>query len=64
MAQMQLSTSSCHRAITSALLDSGANSCFMDREFAVTQNVLLKNLSHPTSVTIIDGRPIASGDII
>ena len=64
MAQVQLSTSICHRDIVSALLDSGANSCFMDREFAVTQNILLKNLPHPTSVTVIDGRPIASRDII
>ena len=64
MAQVQLSTSSCHRAITSALLDSGANSCFMDREFAVTQNILLKNLPHPTSVTVIDGCPIASVRIV
>ena len=64
MAQVQLSTSSCCRAIASALLDSGSNSCFIHREFAVTQNILLKNLPHPTSVTVIDGRPIASGDII
>ena len=59
MAQVQLSTSSCCRAIASALLDSGANSCFMDREFSMTQNILLKILPHPTFVTVIDGPPIA-----
>ena len=62
-AQVQLSTSTCDRLLASALLDSGANSCFMDRDFASTQEILLHKLPHPASVAVIDGRPIASGDI-
>ena len=36
----------------------------MDRDFALTQKILLRNLSCPASVSVIDGRPIASGDIV
>ena len=64
MAQMELSTSCCHRAIASALLDSGANTCFMDQDFARKHKLYLKKLPHPTPVTIVDGCPIASGDIL
>ena len=63
-AQVELSTSTCHRVLVSALLDSGANSCFMDKEFALSQKILLRNLPCPASVIVIDGRPIASGDIV
>ena len=63
-AQVQLNTSRCHRVLAYALLDSGANSCFMDREFAFKHNIILKKLSCPIPVTVIDGRPIASGDIL
>ena len=63
-AQVELSTSKCHRVLAFALLDSGANSCFMDKEFALTQKILLSNLPCPTTVAVIDGRPIASGDIV
>ena len=63
-AQVELTTSTCHRALASALLDSGANSCFMDREFALSQNILLNKLPSPVAVGVIDGRPIASRDIV
>ena len=63
-AQVELSTSKCHRVLAFALLDSGANSCFMDKEFALTQKILLSNLPCPATVAVIDGRPIASGDIV
>ena len=63
-AQVELSTSTGHRVLASALLDSGANSCFMDREFALTQNIILNKLPNPVVVGVIDGRPIASGDIV
>ena len=63
-AQVELTTSTCHRVLASALLDSGANSCFMDREFALSQNILLNKLPSPVAVGVIDGRPIASGDIV
>jgi transposase InsO family protein len=36
----------------------------MDREFALKHNIILKKLPCPTPVTVIDGRPIASGDIL
>ena len=62
-AQVELSTSRCHQFFAYALLDSGANSCFMDRNFALTHNILLKPLHCPVSVTVIDRRPIASGHI-
>ena len=42
----------------------GANSCFIDKEFALTQKILLSNLPCPATVAVIDGRPIASGDIV
>ena len=47
-----------------ALLDSGANSCFMDRNFAQASQISLRKLPVPTSVVVIDGRPIASGNIV
>ena len=62
-AQVELSTSTCHRVLASALLDSGANSCFMDREFALTQNIFLNKLPNPVAVGVIDDCPIASGVI-
>ena len=36
----------------------------MDREFALTQNILLNSLPNPVSVEVIDGRPIASCDTV
>ena len=63
VAQVRLNTSRFHQVLTSALLDSGANSCFMDRDFALKHNILLKDLPVPAPVTVIDGRPISSGDI-
>ena len=35
----------------------------MDRDFALKHNILLKDLPVPAPVTVIDGRPISSGDI-
>ena len=36
----------------------------MDKEFALSQKILLRNLPCPASVIVIDGRPIESGDIV
>ena len=36
----------------------------MDREFALTQNILLNKLPNPIVVGVIDGRTIALGDIV
>ena len=63
-AEVELTTSRCHRVLASALLDSGANSCFMDHQFAVMHSIQLHKLPSPVSVGVIDGRPIASGDIV
>jgi hypothetical protein len=46
-----------------ALLDTGANSFFMDTDFALSQNISLNTLLCPTSIVVIDGRPIASRNI-
>ena len=47
-----------------ALLDSRANSCFMDKNFAQAHKISLRKLPCPASVVVIDGRPIASGNIV
>ncbi len=47
-----------------ALLDAGANSCFMDRDFTQLHKISLVKLSCPISIVVIDGNPIASGKII
>jgi hypothetical protein len=61
---VDVSKSNGHQALTSALLDSGANSCFMDREFALAHRITLQKISHPIYIFVIDGRCIASGDIL
>ena len=64
VAQVAVSTKSTSPVHTLALLDSGANSCFMDRNFAQAHQISLSKLPCPASVVVIDGRPIASGNII
>ena len=56
-------TPSCH-SVYDTLLDSGGNSCFMDRNFAQAHQISLRKLPCPVFVVVIDGRPIASGNII
>jgi hypothetical protein len=63
-ANVDLSPSNGHRASTSVLLDLGANSCFMDREFSLAHKIILQKISHPISVSVIDGCCIAFGDIL
>ena len=60
-AQVQVRTPSCQ--LVQALLDTGANSCFMDKDFAQKHQISLHTLPCPVSVVVIDGRPIASGKI-
>lgn len=48
---------------TTALLDSGASACFMDKRFAELNKILLVRKKIPVHCEVIDGRPIASGDI-
>ena len=64
LAQVTVSTKSTPPVHVLALLDSGANSCFMDRNFAQAHQISLRKLPCPASVIVIDGRPIASGNII
>ena len=64
VAQVVVSTKSTPPIHVLALLDSGANSCFMDRNFAQAHQISLRKLPCPVSVVVIDGRPIASGNII
>ena len=64
VAQVIVSTKSTPPVHVLALLDSGANSCFMDKKFAQAHKISLRKLQCPASVVVIDGRPIASGNII
>ena len=64
VAQVAVSTKRTPPVHTLSLLDSGANSCFMDRNFAQAHQISLSNLPCPASVVVIDARPIASGNII
>ena len=59
-----VSTKSTPRVHVLALLDSGANSCFMDQNFAQASHISLRKLPCPASVVVINGRPIASRNIV
>ena len=60
LAQVMVSTKSTPPVHVLALLDSRANSCFMDRNFAQAHQISLKKLPCLASIVVIDGRPIAS----
>ena len=62
--QVAISTKSNPLVHVLALLDSRANSCFMDKNFAQAHQISLRKLPCPTSIIVIDGRPIASGNIV
>ena len=47
----------------SALLDSGASACFIDKDFAERHKLPLVTKKCPVSVEVIDGRPLVSGDV-
>ena len=64
VAQVAVSTKSTLPVHVLALLDSGANSCFMDRKLAQAHKISLRKLPCPASVVVIVGHPIASGNII
>ena len=63
MTQVELSTSRSHHVFATTLLYSQANSCFMDQDFALAHNILLKMMHCLVSIIVIDGQPIASVDI-
>ena len=64
LAQVMVSTKSTPPVHVLALLDSKANSYFMDRNFAQAHQISLRKHSSPTYVIVIDGHSIASGNII
>ena len=47
-----------------ALLDIGASACFMDEEFGHQRKIEVIRKKIRTLVEIIDGRPLASGDVV
>ena len=64
LAQVIVSNKSTPPVHVLVLLDSGVNSCFMDRNFSQAHQISLRKLPCPASVIVIDGRPNASGNII
>jgi hypothetical protein len=47
-----------------ALLDTGAFACFMDKDFALKHSLELIGKAHPAPVEVIDGRPLASKNVM
>jgi hypothetical protein len=47
-----------------ALLDIGASTCFIYKNFAKHQNLILRKKVVPTLVEVIDGRPLALANVI
>ena len=64
LTQVTISTKSNPPVHVLAHLDSGADSSFMDKNFAQAHQISLRKLPSPASVVVIDGRSIASGNII
>ena len=64
LVQVTISTKSISSVHFFPLLDSRANSCFIDKNFAQAHKISLRKLPCPTSVVVIDGRPTASGNIV
>ena len=52
-----------HNIKVSALLDSGASACFIDKDFAERHKLPLVTKKWPVSIEVIDGRPLVSGDV-
>ena len=46
-----------------ALLDSGASTCFINKDFAKRHKLPLVTKKCPVSVEVIDGRSLVSGDV-
>ena len=52
-----------HSIKVSALLDSGASACFIDKDFAERHKLSLVTKKYLVSVEVIDDRPLISGDV-
>ena len=46
------------------LLDTRASICIMDKDFALKHGLELIKKAHPTSMEVIDGRPLALGNVM
>ena len=64
LVQVTISTKSISSVHFFPLLDSRANSCFIDKNFAQAHKISLRKLPCPAFVIVIDGRPIASRKIV
>ena len=62
--QVTISTKSNPPIHVLTLLDSGANSCFIDKNFAQAHQKSLRKIPCPAYIVVIDGHPIASGNIV
>jgi hypothetical protein len=49
---------------SNALLDTRASVCFMDKDFVLKHSLELIGKAHPAPVEVIDGRPLASGNMM
>lgn len=52
-----------HHVKVKALLDSGASTCFIDRDLVKRHNLPIVPKKYPVAVEVIDGRPLISGDV-
>ena len=52
-----------HSIKVSALLDSRASACFIDKDFVECHKLPLVTKKCPVSAEIIDGKPLVSGDV-
>ena len=52
-----------HSIKVSALLDSGASACFINKDFAERHKLPLVTKKCQVSVEVIDGRPLVFGDV-
>ena len=50
--------------VVEALLDTKASFCVVDKDFAMKHNIVLVRKVHPALVEVIDGRPLALGNVI
>ena len=49
---------------SAALLNTIASTCFMDKDFAMNHSLNLIGKAYPALMEIIDGRPLASGNVM
>jgi hypothetical protein len=60
---VHIKTSDCEFS-SIALLDTRASVCIMDKDFAMKHSLELIGKAHPTPMEVIDGRPLALGNVM